>query len=250
MKKALFASDFHLGMPDCHSSRKREDKIVSWLNKYAKDVDEVYFLGDVFDFWFEYKRAIPKGYMRLFGKLAQLADSGVQLYFFKGNHDMWLFDYFEKELNAKIISDELELEIEGKRFFMHHGDGLGPGDYSYKFLKKFFRSRLCQWLFARLHPNFGIGLASYFSKSSRMAKGSVLPHQGAEKELIEQYVLEQDQKNRADFYLCGHRHLAEELILPSGAKYINTGEWFMQCSYAYFNGMDIELRYFENELLA
>ncbi|MDB4347464.1 UDP-2,3-diacylglucosamine diphosphatase [Bacteroidia bacterium] len=250
MKKTLFASDFHLGIPSADGSRLREKKIVNWLTKYQKEVDEIYFLGDVFDFWFEYKRAIPKGYSRLFGKLAELADAGVALYFFKGNHDMWMFDYFEKEFGATIISNELEKEIKGKKFYIHHGDGLGPGDTSYKFLKKFFRSGFCQWLFARLHPNFGIGIAQYFSNRSRLAKGQILADQGANKEAIQIYFKELDRSNTADFYLCGHRHLPIEMTLPNGGKYINTGDWFFHYTYALFDGTNLTLREYEENLIA
>jgi len=242
-KTILFASDFHLGIPSYEDSKQRERTVIEWLNKYESQLEAIYFLGDVFDFWFEYKTAIPKGYTRLLGKLATLADKGVKLTFFKGNHDMWMFDYFEKEFGASIVSNELLISINGKKVFMHHGDGLGPGDRSYKVLKWFFRSRTCQWLFARLHPNFGLSIANYFSNKSRLANGVILPYQGDEKESLWQYINELDASLKADFYLCGHRHLPMEKTLPSGGKYINTGDWFEHFSYAAMNGTDIELKY-------
>lgn len=250
MTKVLFASDFHLGMPTAAASRVREEKIVRWLTKYENEVTEIYFLGDVFDFWFEYKRAVPKGYIRLLGKLAELSDKGIKLYFFKGNHDMWMFDYFENQLNATIITNELEKEINGKKFYLHHGDGLGPGDVGYKFLKGFFRSKFCQWLFARLHPNFGIGIASFLSNRSRLAKGHILPNQGDDKEAIQVYLKELDRQKQADFYLCGHRHLPIMINLPNGGKYINTGDWFYHYTYAIFDGNDIDLKVYEENLIA
>src|ERR1700761_5581534 len=167
--KLYFASDIHLGAGNYAGSRGREDRFVRWLDQIKTDAAEVFIMGDLFDFWFEYKTVVPRGYIRLLGKLAELSDAGIKLWFFKGNHDMWMFDYFEKELNATIISDELEIERNGKKIFLHHGDGLGPGDMFYKFMKGFFRSRLCQWLFARIHPNFGVGLANYWSTHSRIA---------------------------------------------------------------------------------
>src|ERR1700710_2016793 len=167
--KLYFASDFHLGAPGYVSSREREDRLVRWLDMIKADAAEVYLMGDVFDVWFEYKTVVPKGYIRFLGKLAELADAGIKLYFFKGNHDMWMFDYFERELNATIISNELEMERNGKKFYLHHGDGLGPGDGMYKVLKRIFRSKTCQWLFARLHPNLGVGVANYWSRHSRIA---------------------------------------------------------------------------------
>lgn len=237
-------------MPDSTATRAREKKIVKWLSNYSDKVDAIFFLGDVFDFWFEYKKAVPKGYIRLFGKLAELSDNGVRLYFFKGNHDMWMFDYFKEELNATIISNELEIEIAHKKFFMHHGDGLGNGDNGYKLLKKVFRSNLCQWLFARLHPNFGIGLADYLSNKSRLAKGEILPYQGADKEILEEYIISLDKEKKQDFYLCGHRHLPTEKDLESGAKYINLGDWFIHFTYAYFDGTNLALKYYEDDLIA
>src|SRR5476649_1832385 len=165
--KLYFASDVHLGANGYATSREREARVVRWLDTIKADAAEVFLMGDVFDFWFEYKTVVRKGYIRFLGKLAELADSGVKLYFFKGNHDMWMFDYFERELNATIVSDELEIERNGKKFYLHHGDGLGPGDTFYKFLKNFFRSPLCQWMFARVHPNLGVGIANKWSRKSR-----------------------------------------------------------------------------------
>ncbi len=167
--KLYFASDFHLGAPSYASSREREDRLVRWMDTIKADAAEVFLMGDVFDFWFEYKTVVPKGYIRFLGKLAELADAGIKIYLFKGNHDMWMFDYFERELGATIITDELEIERNGKKFYLHHGDGLGPGDNMYKVLKKVFRSNFCQWLFARIHPNLGVGIANYWSSHSRIA---------------------------------------------------------------------------------
>lgn len=243
-KTILFASDFHLGIPNYADSKKRELILIDWLTEYENNLEGIYFLGDVFDFWFEYKTVVPRGYTRLLGKLAQLADNGVKLTFFKGNHDMWMFDYFEKEFGATIVSNELLVNINGKKVFMHHGDGLGPGDSSYKMLKGFFRSQICQWLFARLHPNFGLSIANYFSHKSRLSNGVILPYQGDEKEALWNYIKTLDSTLNADFYLCGHRHLPLEKILLSGSKYINTGDWFQHFSYAAMQGTQIDLKYY------
>ena len=153
--KLYFASDLHLGTGTYAQSREREARLVRWLDTIRTDAAEVFLVGDVFDFWFEYKTVVPKGYIRFLGKLAELTDAGTKLYLFKGNHDMWMFDYFERELGATIISDELEIERNGKKLYLHHGDGLGAGDDSYKILKKFFRSGFCQWLFARIIQTLG-----------------------------------------------------------------------------------------------
>ncbi|HEX7367392.1 MAG TPA: UDP-2,3-diacylglucosamine diphosphatase [Pelobium sp.] len=242
-----FASDFHLGAPNYQSSRAREIKLVAWLDFIKKDAHSIFLMGDVFDFWFEYATVVPKGYIRLLGKLAELADAGIKLYFFKGNHDMWVFDYFQKELNATIVSDELVLDLDGKRFFLHHGDGLGKGDNAYKLLKYFFRSNFCQWLFARLHPNFGVGIANYWSRKSRIAGNKKQEHlqKEYEEKWLANYYQELKQKFGAvDYLIMGHRHFPIELKIEN-AKYFNLGEWVNFTSYVVFDGVDVELKSFE-----
>ncbi|MFM6947227.1 MAG: UDP-2,3-diacylglucosamine diphosphatase [Flavobacteriales bacterium] len=240
-KYLYFASDFHLGAPDASTSAERERTLLHWLQEIEHSAHSIFLLGDIFDFWFEYKTVIPKGYVRLLGKLAQLADNGIQIHFFKGNHDMWMFDYFEKELGVQIHHDDYQFEYQGKHFFLHHGDGLGPGDYNYKFLKLFFRSPICQWLFARLHPNFGIGLASFLSRRSR-AKGGKKDqvYKGPEQEWLFQYVKAQQANLHQDYYLFGHRHLP--LDLPVGtSKYINTGDWLKYNTFAVYDNSELRL---------
>lgn len=242
--KYYFASDFHLGAPNYQSSRAREQKIVAWLDAIKTDAAALFLMGDVFDFWFEYKTVIPKGYVRLLGKLAELSDAGVQLYFFKGNHDMWVFDYFEKELNATIISNELIIEKDGKRVFLHHGDGLGKGDEAYKLLKRIFRSQFCQWLFARLHPNLGIGIANYWSGKSRIANNKKEGFKLIESEKIwaESYYQELKQEfGDFDFLIFGHRHFPAKIKLSSGATYFNLGEWVNYTNYAMMDNDEVEL---------
>ena len=170
--KIYFISDFHLGVPDYERSLDREKKIVRWLEFIKTDAAELYLLGDVFDFWFEYKHAVPRGYVRLLGKLAELSDSGIKIHYFTGNHDMWVFDYIPKEIGATLYREPVIRTYGEKKFFIGHGDGLGPGDHGYKFIKKIFASKTCQWLFARFHPNFGTWLANYFSRKSRIATGT------------------------------------------------------------------------------
>jgi UDP-2,3-diacylglucosamine hydrolase len=244
--KIYFASDFHLGVPDYRSSREREERIVRWLDFIRADAAEIYLMGDVFDFWFEYSTVIPRGFARFQGKLAELSDSGIKITFFKGNHDMWMFDYFRKELGVSIISDELILERNGKRFFLHHGDGLGPGDARYKILKKIFRSRLCQWLFARLHPNFGIGIAKRWSKHSRAANNKQEVFKDIKDEWLAAYSADLLNKEHYDYLIFGHRHLPLDIHLGE-SRYINLGEWLNYNSYAVFDGANLELKYFENE---
>jgi len=241
--KIYFASDFHLGAPDYATSREREARIVRWLNIIKEDAAELFLVGDVFDFWFEYNKAIPKGFIRFQGKLAELSDAGVKIVLFKGNHDMWMFDYFPKELGIDIISNELIIERGGKRFFIHHGDGVGPGDTAFKILKKIFRSNFCQWLFARIHPNLGIWIAHTWSldrKIRRLQKN----YTDDMYEWMVAHSKEVLQKEHFDYFIYGHRHMPVDLKVGN-SRYINLGEWMNYNSYAVFDGVDLELKYFE-----
>lgn len=242
--KIYFASDFHLGVPDYQTSLKREKLIVRWLDQIKKDASELYLMGDIFDFWFEYATVIPKGFIRFQGKLAELADLGIKITMFKGNHDMWMFDYFEKELGIQIISDELILERNGKKFYLHHGDGLGPGDAKYKILKKFFRSDLCQWLFTRIHPNLGVGIARKWSMHSRLQNNNKEVFKDISDEWLAAYSKVLLQKEYFDYLIFGHRHLPLDIQIGD-SRYINLGEWIHFNSYAVFDGEKLELCYFE-----
>lgn len=242
-QKIYFASDFHLGAYPLEASAEREKKVVSWLESIRHDAAEIYLLGDVFDFWFEYTKAVPKGFVRFLGKIAELKDAGIQITVFKGNHDMWTFGYLEKELGVRVISDELIIERSGKTFYLHHGDGLGPADHTYKFLKKVFRSRVSIWLFARIHPNLGIYLAQVWSKDSRISSGSFEPYLGYEKEWLIQYsdAYQEQHPGQVDYFIFGHRHLAMDLPLNRGARYINLGEWMLHPHFASFDGNELIL---------
>ncbi|MFC3198343.1 UDP-2,3-diacylglucosamine diphosphatase [Parapedobacter deserti] len=240
--KIYFTSDFHLGAHPLATTRGRESRIVQWLDSIKADADELYLMGDVFDFWFEYATVVPKGYIRFLGKLAELADLGVKITFFKGNHDMWMFSYLKDELSAVIVDNELTIERGGKTFYLHHGDGLGPGDRKYKLLKKIFRSRLCQWLFARLHPNLGISIAQRWSAHSRLASGGQEIFLGEDQEWLVVYAKSILEKQHYDYFIFGHRHLPLEVDLPHGSKYINLGEWINYNTYAVFDGERLRLK--------
>ncbi|HRK53494.1 MAG TPA: UDP-2,3-diacylglucosamine diphosphatase [Cyclobacteriaceae bacterium] len=244
-KKIYFASDFHLGVPTHEASLTREKRIIKWLDYVKEDAHSIYLLGDIFDFWFEYKHVIPKGFIRLQGKLAQLRDDGLPIYFFTGNHDMWMFDYFPKELGIPIYREPIELEIGNQKLMIGHGDGLGPGDSSYKILKKFFNSRWCQWLFARLHPNLGIGIAKVWSRSSRITNmKKEEKFKGEENEYLLTYCRELEKNSHHDFYVFGHRHLPLDLEVGSNSRYINLGEWVNFNTYAVYDGSSIQLETF------
>jgi len=246
-----FASDFHLGIPSWKSvsSKERESRMLRWLNMISEDKDltSLYLVGDIFDFWFDYKTVVPKGFVRILGKLAELSDKGVELHLFTGNHDVWFFDYFEKELNAKIYRNPIEINLGNKNFFIAHGDGLGPGDYGYKFIKKIFRNSFCQWLFRWLHPDIGVAMANFFSKTSRAAQDQQRPFLGEDKEWLIIFANKHLQKNPdTDYFIFGHRHLAQDLVLKNGkSRYINLGHWFGEGNYAVFDGQELLLKKFE-----
>lgn len=244
--KIYFASDFHLGAYPIETSKHRERALVAWLDSIKHDAKALYLMGDVFDFWFEYATVIPKGYIRFLGKLAELADMGIPITLFKGNHDMWMFDYFVKELNARIVDDELILDVDGKRFFLHHGDGLGPGDRTYKFLKKIFRSKFCQWLFARLHPNLGIGIATRWSKHSRIANNTQETFMGDDQEWLIQYAKKMEKKEHFDYYIFGHRHLPYVKGIGPSSQVINLGEWINYTTYAVWDGEELRIVNYES----
>ena len=242
MSKIYFASDLHLGVPNREKSLERERLFVQWLNEIKADAEAIFLVGDIFDFWFEYKKAVPKGYVRLLGKLAEISDSGIPIHIFTGNHDMWLFDYLEEEINATIYREPIEVSLKGKRFFIGHGDGLGPGDKGYKIIKKIFENKICQWLFERIHPNLGISIAEYWSKKSRIANGQKDETYHGEKEWLTQFCKEKKKTIEVDYFVFGHRHLPLEEDLGDNTSYINLGEWVNYNSYAVFDGEKLELK--------
>lgn len=245
-KKIFFASDFHLGVPSAVESLKRERRIVRWLDSVKHEAHSIYILGDIFDFWFEYKHAIPKGFIRLQGKLAEIRDAGIPVIFFTGNHDMWMFDYFTKELDIPIYRSPQELRVGNDRLLIGHGDGLGPGDHTYKIIKKFFNSKVCQWLFARIHPNLGIGIANFWSRKSRISNSkNEEKFEGEQGEYLWVYCSEIEKSNHHDYYIFGHRHLPLDLKITGNSRYINLGEWVHFNTYAVYDGKNVELKTFD-----
>jgi len=245
MSKIYFASDFHLGVPNAEQSLIREKKLVRWLNEVSADADTIYLVGDLFDFWFEYKHAVPKGYTRLLGTLSALSDKGVRIEVFTGNHDMWMFGYLEQECGVKVHRQPIVLEAQGKKLVLGHGDGLGPGDYGYKFIKRVFAHPLSQWLFARLHPNFGIGMANFWSRRSRATAAQKDAFKGEEHEWLLSYAKERiQQEPDIDYFVFGHRHLPLDLKVNEHCRYVNLGDWFEACSYAVLDQGILELKYY------
>ncbi len=245
--KVYFASDFHLGIDANKTSKEREKQLVRWLDIIKKDASAIYLVGDLF-FWFEYKRVIPKGYVRFLGKLAEIKDSGIPIYFFTGNHDMWMFHYFEEELGIPIFRKPIIKTINGKTFFIGHGDGKGPKDIGYKILKKIFANPLCQWLFERLHPNFGIWLANQWILISKGKKPAPPSFRGIERERLYQYAVKKLESKDIDYFILGHRHLPINCQLPNQkSRYINLGDWLFHNSYAVFDGKEVRIKFFESE---
>ncbi len=241
MGKTYFASDFHLGVDGTETSAQRERRIVGWLDSISADAEAIYLVGDLFDYWFEYSQAIPRGFVRLLGKLAELRDSGIDIYAFTGNHDMWMFGYFEEELGIPVYREPIRRQLNGKNFIIGHGDGLGPGDHGYKFIKKVFASPVSQWLFARIHPNSGIRLMRYFSGQSRDMT-NVPDFLGEDREWLVQYAKEVLETEHIDYFIFGHRHLPLDIKLnEGGSRYINLGDWLSYYTYAVFDGNEVQL---------
>lgn len=256
-KNVYFLSDFHLGVPDAESSRQREKLIVRFLDSVKDKAHTIFIVGDMFDFWFEYRHVVPKGFVRLLGRLAELHDSGIHLHFFVGNHDMWMKDYFQKELGIPVYYEPKVFVFNGVSFYVGHGDGLGPGDRGYKFLKRVFRSPVSQWLFGIIPPALGIGLANYSSGLSRGGeKHKEEFFYGEDKEWLLLHSRELLQKEPHHFYVFGHRHLPIDYNLTPGhalpipereevkSRYINLGEWMNFQTYAVFDGEKMELKSF------
>lgn len=245
-KKIYFSSDNHLGAPTAAESRPREEKFVAWLDQIKEDAAAIFLLGDLFDFWFEYRHVVPKGFVRVLGKLAQISDSGIPIYFFVGNHDLWMNDYFEKELNIPVYHKPQEFTFNSKIFLIGHGDGLGPGDKGYKRMKKVFTNPFSKWLYRWLHPDLGVPLAHYFSVKNKAISGEEDMHfLGEDKEWLIQYSKRKLEQKHYDFFVFGHRHLPLEIKLKEDSLYINLGDWINYYTYAEFDGEEIHLRAFK-----
>ena len=245
--KIYFASDLHLGIPDAAASLDREKRFVRWLDEVSDDAHAIFILGDLFDFWFEYKHVVPRGHVRVLGKLAELRDRGILIFFFTGNHDQWMKNYFAEELAVPVYYHSERIMIAGKKFLLGHGDGLGPGDHGYKFLKKIFRGKFSRWLFARLHPNFGMWIGKKWSRDNRLISGEdQAGFLGEENEWLIQYAKEVLKTEHIDYFIFGHRHIVLDYPLNESSRYFNLGDWIKFNSYAVFDGEKMEIRYFNS----
>jgi len=248
-KRVYFASDVHLGYPNIEEARWREKLFVKWLDYIKEDALEIYLVGDIFDFWYEYRKVVPRGFVRFLGKISEITDSGIPVHFFTGNHDMWVSDYLIKETGVILHTNSLTKKIFNKKFYIAHGDGLGRGDFGYKILKKIFTSTSLQFLFSRLHPNFSLWLAHSWSNSSRLKKGlAVESYKDIEHEILYGYAKEILKQEHYNYLVFGHRHLMVNVEIEQNSSYINLGDWITQFSYGVFDGIDFKLlRFKQNE---
>lgn len=244
-KKVYFASDQHLGAPTRATSFVREQKFVAWLDIVKKDAEAIFLLGDLFDFWFEYKTVVPKGFVRVLGKLAEISDSGVPIYFFVGNHDLWMKDYFKTELNIPVFHKPQEFTINNKTFLIGHGDGLGPFDFGYKRMKKVFTFPPFQWMFRWLHPDLGVTLGQYMSVKNKLISGDDdAKFLGDENEWLVQYCKKKLTEKHYDYFIFGHRHLPLEIALSENSTYCNLGDWVTYFTYAVLENTSLKLTKF------
>lgn len=247
--KIYFISDLHLGAPALNDNRERELLFVKWLDEIKTDARQLYLMGDIFDYWFEYKKVVPRGFTRALGKIAELSDSGIEVHYFTGNHDVWVFDYLPEELGLTLHTKEFRTEIDGKKFFLAHGDGLDPTDKDYNFLKKLFVNKFLQWMYARLHPNFTISFAHAWSKKSRISKGFVSEMINPEKEGLYQFAKSILGKEYFDYFVFGHRHVLANIPVGDKSEFILLGDWIKTFSYGIFDGEEFELKTYNVEQL-
>jgi UDP-2,3-diacylglucosamine hydrolase len=234
--KIYFASDFHLGLNAGSPAIEREKKVVSWLNNSAADAKEFWLLGDIFDFWWEYKLVVPKGFTRFLGTVSSITDSGIPVHFFTGNHDMWVGDYLSNECGLIIHTEPITTSFDGKKFHLAHGEGLGINDPGLNVLLKIFHNRPLRVVYSSLHPSIGVGIGLRWSLNSRLGKGIKKEFMGEEKEDLIRYALAFPSDEKIDYFIFGHRHLAMEYKLKNGAEIIFLGDWIKQSSYAVWDG--------------
>ncbi|WP_282036028.1 UDP-2,3-diacylglucosamine diphosphatase [Saccharicrinis aurantiacus] len=248
-KKIYFASDVHLGAPSIKDPKAHEKRFVEWLDSIKHDVEELYLLGDIFDFWHEYKHVAPRGFVRVLAKICELTDAGIPVHFFTGNHDIWVYDYLPSETGVIVHREPLVKTFGDKKFYLAHGDGLGPYDKTYNILKKMFVNPFCQWLFAQLHPNFAIGFAKRWSTHSRTQneEAASFDFLGEDKEWLMLYANEILKKEHYDFFIFGHRHLALDQAFNQNSRFIYLGDWVKYFTYGEWDGKTFELKYYKQQ---
>ena len=244
--KKYFISDVHLGAPALLNNSNRELLFVEWLDMIRRDASEVFLMGDIFDFWFEYRKVIPKGFTRVLGKIAEISDQGIPVHFFTGNHDIWVFDYLPSEMGVIVHKEPYSVTISGRQFYLAHGDGLDRNDKGYRLLKKIFTNRILQWGFSWIHPDIAIGIANFWSKNSRLAKNIGGPEFKGENEGLYKYAQSVLQNEKVDYFVFGHRHRLADMKIGENSRFILLGEWIKTFSYGVFDGNSFELKRYRN----
>jgi len=245
-KKAFFTSDWHLGWPDWEKSLEREKQIVKWLDTIEPEAGALFLLGDIFDFWFDYRHAAPRHFVRVLGKLASMHDAGIPIYYFYGNHDMWHRDYLSREAGFHIIPDAADIRLNNLKIYAAHGDGLGPGDKKFKAVKYVFRHPVAQWLYRWIHPDIGIPLALYFSRLSRNhTPENITRFMGPEKEHLILHSKSVLQNEFYNYFIYGHRHHVVEFPLSDKTVYFNIGDWIKLFTFAVSDGKSVRLEKFK-----
>jgi len=241
--KIYFFSDAHFGSSVLNDSREREKRLVRWLDSIKQEAKALYLLGDIFDFWFEYKRVVPRGFIRFLGKLAELSDAGVEIHYFTGNHDIWVYDYLPKEMGLILHKEPFVTEIAGKTFYLSHGDGQGDHSFSFQLIRRIFHNRTCQFLFRLLHPDLGIKLAHIWANHSRRKEQMYpVPYLGEEKEHLVVYAKSYIKAHpETDYLIFGHRHILLDLLLTPQNRMMIIGDWLQYFSYAVFDGKELIL---------
>jgi UDP-2,3-diacylglucosamine hydrolase len=241
-KKIYFVSDVHLGAPALNDNAKRERLFTAWLSEVSQDAAAIFLMGDIFDFWFEYRKVVPRGHTRVLGKMAEITDRGVPVHFFTGNHDIWVFDYLPAETGVIVHRDFFATELMGKKFYLAHGDGLDKNDKGYLLLKKIFTNRFWQWVFARFHPNFAVSVALRWSKTSRLSKKVGGADFDTKNEGMYQFALTVLEKEHFDYFIFGHRHRLANIEIGDTSRFVLLGEWIKTFSYGVFDGEKFELK--------
>lgn len=253
MKKTFFISDAHLGSRAIPNTREQEKHLCRFLDEIKPQAESIYILGDLFDFWFEYKNVVPKGFTRLLGKLSELTDMGIAVHLFTGNHDLWCKDYLTKECGVVMHFHPETIDIKGKTFYLAHGDGLGDKDRKFLFLRSIFHNKCCQWLFRWLHPDIGMTFGLSWAKHSRLKHESTTenplggdpPYMGENKEHLVLYAKEYLKEHpNIDFFVFGHRHIELDLMLTRQNRLLILGDWISQLTYAEFSEGELSLKNF------
>ena len=251
MKNVYFLSDAHLGSWAIDHGRMHERRLVRFLDSIKHKAAAIYLLGDMFDFWYEHKYTVPKGYTRFLGKLSELTDMGVEVHFFTGNHDIWAYSYLEEECGVIMHRKPITTDIYGKVFYLAHGDGLGDPDIKFKLLRRMFHNTICQRLFSAIHPRWSMWLGLTWAKHSRMKRinGEEPPYMGENKEHLVLYAKQYMKSHpNVDIFIFGHRHIELDLNLSKSVRMMILGDWISQFTYVVFDDDHLLLEEYEEGL--